>query len=338
MGGDDRYVIQAQLGDGTFGRVLQCRDSKTDRSVAVKVVKAVRQYCEHAEAEAEVLTQISHLDVKREGRCVQLLDAFLHGSLNFCMVFEPLDTSIRDFLKANDSVGLPMADVFEISRQLLESIAFLHSIEVVHTDLKCRNVMLRSGAFDVVPFQRGAPQAVTRKLRNVDVVLIDFGSACFPDDRHDGRVGTRQFRSPEIVLGLEWDEYADIWATGCIIGMLYLGQRIFSVHEDMEHLAMMEKAMGSPLPPLLLQAADDNGMVPETVSLSSSGALLWPSHAPDEEGVERVEVMKPLRQHIMDRHNDFYELCAGLLNLDPQRRVSATAALAAPFFSALPPE
>lgn len=336
LGKDQRYIIEALLGDGTFGRVLSCRDRKTDLAVAVKVVKGVRQYSEHAEAEAEVLGDILRMDTKREGRCVDLLDSFLHDSSNFCLVFEPLDTSIRDFLKANDSKGLLVANAVEISRQLLQSIAFLHSIRVVHTDLKCRNVMLRHGAFDVMPFPRGSSEVSTRMLRDIDVVLIDFGSACFPEDRHDGRVGTRQFRSPEIVLGLEWDESADTWAAGCIIGMLYLGQRLFSVHEDMEHLAMMEKVLSAPLPPRLLHDAQAAGVAPETVAVDASGVLLWPSHSPDEDGVERVRDLKPLRQQISERHAPFYELCVGLLDMDPKLRLSAKSALGLELFSGPP--
>ncbi|CAE7364392.1 madd-3, partial [Symbiodinium sp. CCMP2456] len=46
------------------------------------------------------------------------------------------------------------------------------------------------------------------------------------------RACTRQFRSPEVALGLQWDEKLDIWSAGCIIAMLYTGVRPFSVLMD----------------------------------------------------------------------------------------------------------
>lgn len=332
LGQDGRYVVEAQLGDGTFGRVLACRDRKLQRRVAVKVVKGVRRFCEHAEAEVEVLAEILRRDVNRDGRCVDMFDAFLHDSLNFCIVFEPLDTSLRDFLKANDNRGFAMVDIREIARQLLQSIAFLHSIGIVHTDLKCRNVMLRDGSFDVVPHPREGGEATTRRLRNCDIVVIDFGSACFPHERHSGRVGTRQFRAPEVLLGLTWDESSDLWSAGCIVSMLYLGQRPFSVHEDMEHLAMMEKVLGVPLPPQLLLETRRAGSTPAGVAFDLEGRLLWPSGAVDLDAVERVAELPALRRQILGHHTPFYGLCAGLLDLDPKLRFSAAAASASEFF------
>merc|ERR1712039_728679 len=98
-----------------------------NRDVAVKVVKGVERYCEHAEAEADILQEVHRLDKKKESLCVQLFDCFLHEHLNYCMVFEHLGTSIRDFLKANDNQGLYTVDSLEIAKQLLQSLAFLHS-------------------------------------------------------------------------------------------------------------------------------------------------------------------------------------------------------------------
>jgi len=172
-----RYKVLSLEGEGTFGRVLRCQDIKRDsREIcAVKVIKGVKRYCDHAEIEADILEAIMERDEDERSRCVRLRRTFFHhadgggGSPqtradehkeqkehenndkssrltreHFCMVFEPLGLSLHELLQINDEEGLFLRDVQTIARQLCESLAFLHSMELSHTDLKCRNVMLRS--------------------------------------------------------------------------------------------------------------------------------------------------------------------------------------------------
>lgn len=336
LGPEGRYAVRRLLGDGTFGRVLSCADRATGDTVAVKVVKGVERYCEHAAAEAEVLEEILRKDPDRRGLCVELRDTFLHRRKYFCLVFEPLDTSIRDFLKKNRNRGMYIADARKIARQLLESMEFLHGIGVTHTDLKCRNVMLRDGSFDLAPHPR-VEGVETRRPRDCRISVIDFGGAVFADERHGGRIGTRQFRAPEVVLGLRWDEKVDLWSVGCIIAMLYIGQRPFSMHEDMEHLAMMERKLGVAFPRRLSREAVQEGCLPEGVFFEDDGMLAWPRRAPDEDALVRVQELVPLCEQICPHHGDFLVLLRGLLEIDPRRRLAAGVALQIAFFSGCPP-
>lgn len=327
---DTQYVVHGLLGDGTFGRVLDCHHRTHGNKVAIKVVKGVRRLCEHAECEAEVLFEIQRLDPHRRSLCVYLHETFLHGKYHFCLVFEPLAISLRDFLKANDSEGLFVSDVRQMTAQLLQSLAFLHSIGLTHTDLKCRNIMLRDGRFDINPHPR-VLGAETRKLYDCSIVVIDFGGAVFKDERHDGRIGTRQFRAPEVVLGLPWDELSDIWSAGCIIAMLYIGERVFSVHEDMEHLAMMERILEAAIPSSMALKATANKTMPDGLLFEPNGQLAWPRWAPSKDAVLRVQELLPLRERVCQRHGSFHALLQGLLEMDPFRRLSAAAAAERPF-------
>jgi hypothetical protein len=51
--------------------------------------------------------------------------------------------------------------------------------------------------------------------------------------------------------GLGWDEKSDIWSIGCIMAELFTGELLFGTHEDIEHLALMEKILGNKLPKVL---------------------------------------------------------------------------------------
>jgi len=122
--GSGQYKIIGHLGDGTFGRALECLEINENRIYAVKVIRAVQRYTESAKTEASILR-----DLQRNGGCergvVYLKEWFMHRSLdprtrqkitNMCLVFEPLGKSLYDFIKDNKYKGFDIADVREIAR------------------------------------------------------------------------------------------------------------------------------------------------------------------------------------------------------------------------------
>eukprot|EP00927_Polykrikos_kofoidii_P021728 TRINITY_DN20488_c0_g1_i1.p1 TRINITY_DN20488_c0_g1~~TRINITY_DN20488_c0_g1_i1.p1 ORF type:complete len:406 (+),score=77.96 TRINITY_DN20488_c0_g1_i1:219-1436(+) len=341
LGPGDRYTVTGKIGEGTFGRVLSCEDRVTKGSVAIKVVKGVKRYCEDAEIEAEVLREIQKNDPNGTSGCVRLLDTFLHSDLHFCLVFEKLDISFRDLLKRNGGNGLLLRDIVAVARQFLKCLAFIHSIGIVHTDLKCRNLMLRDGSCDVMPFPRATkPDTTVRSPCRCEIRVIDFGGACFQHEVHDGRIGTRQYRAPEVVLGLNWNEKSDLWSAGCILAMLYTGSRPFQVHEDMEHLALIERVTGLTIPPVMVRVARVEGSLPDDVNFDDEGRLVWPGDA-DEEAIEHVSDTVQLREQVLPHHNAFSELLSGLFEIDPAKRLSAVKALRTPLLregAVMPPE
>ena len=85
--------------------------------------------------------------------------------------------------------------------------------------------------------------------------MIDFGGATFDSDHHSSIINTRQYRAPEVILGIlhkkritseccEWNNKSDLWSIGCILVELYSGDLLFPTHESYEHLAMIEKISG----------------------------------------------------------------------------------------------
>ena len=58
------------------------------------------------------------------------------------MVFELLSISIFDFLKANRFIPFPLFQIRSFAKQLLTSVAFMHDLKLIHTDLKPENIML----------------------------------------------------------------------------------------------------------------------------------------------------------------------------------------------------
>eukprot|EP00927_Polykrikos_kofoidii_P073978 TRINITY_DN69983_c0_g1_i1.p1 TRINITY_DN69983_c0_g1~~TRINITY_DN69983_c0_g1_i1.p1 ORF type:complete len:404 (+),score=44.49 TRINITY_DN69983_c0_g1_i1:97-1308(+) len=326
LGPKRQYYVRRLLGEGTFGRVLSCIDTTTKRAVAVKVVKGVRRYCDYAEAEAQALREIQRCDPGKQSRCVQLLDAFHHPTHHYCLVFERLGVSLHEFMQKDCKAGLLAVDVQSMARQLLQCLCFLHGLGIAHTDLKCRNVMLRDPRYDIVPLPRAKGTDV-RKPQSSEIVVIDFGGALFAAERGDGKVGTRHYRAPEVIVGLPWDEKADVWSVGCLVALTYIGFRPVSANEDLEQLALMERLVGQEFPrPMAREALRIRGVPPAPAIFNKTGKLQWPQRAPDAEAAGRVESAIPLRQLISAQHGPLLELLEGLLQIDPAKRLTAGAA------------
>ena len=69
------------------------------------------------------------------------------------------------------------------------------------------------------------------------VKLIDFGSACFLDQQVYTYIQSRFYRSPEILLGLEYGCEIDVWSLACIAFELSAGYPLFSGEDEQEQFA-----------------------------------------------------------------------------------------------------
>ena len=61
----------------------------------------------------------------------------------------------------------------------------------------------------------------------IRVKIADLGNACWVDHHFTGDIQTRQYRSPEAILGAKYDQSADIWSVGCMIFELATGDYLF---------------------------------------------------------------------------------------------------------------
>ncbi|XP_057799581.1 serine/threonine-protein kinase AFC3 isoform X4 [Salvia miltiorrhiza] len=248
-----RYKILGKMGEGTFGRVLDCWDRHTREYVAIKIVRSIRKYRDAAMIEIDVLQRLAKYD-KKESHCVKMHRWFDYRN-HICIVFEKLGPSLFDFLKRNKYSPFPVDLVREFGRQLLESVAYMHDLRLIHTDLKPENILLVSSEFVKLPVCKTSDETNFRCLpKSSAIKLIDFGSTAYDTQLHSSIVSTRHYRAPEIILGLGWTHSCDIWSVGCILVELCTGEALFQTHENLEHLAMMERVLG-PLPEHMIEKA-----------------------------------------------------------------------------------
>ena len=263
-----RYKILSQLGQGTFGKVVECYDRSERRRVAIKVIRAIQKYRDASQIEIRVLRTLREHDPTNENQCIHLLSTFSYRN-HVCIVSELLGKSVFDFLKENQFHPFPSTHIWSFAKQLLKSVAceytliqegcpmaalltsyrlvfsVLHSLNLVHTDLKPENILLVDSEYVSKPYSSRYPNSKKwRILKNTEIRLIDFGSATFDNEYHSAVVSTRHYRAPEIILGMGWSFPCDVWSIGCILVEFHTGDALFQTHDNLEHLAMMEAVLG----------------------------------------------------------------------------------------------
>ncbi|DBB08056.1 hypothetical protein WJX82_008051 [Trebouxia sp. C0006] len=328
-----RYKILSKMGEGTFGRVLECWDRKHRSYVAIKIVRNVKKYRDAAMIELEVLNTLEKNDPQNRWHCVHLQEWFDYRG-HVCMVFEKLGLSLYDFLRVNQYRPFRIDVVREFGRQLLESVAYLHGLDLIHTDLKPENILLAACDDDRKSPTPGIRKTAPRQPSTSDIKVIDFGSATFSEQYHSTIVSTRHYRAPEVILGLGWSFEADIWSIGCILVELVTGDALFQTHENLEHLAMMEAVLG-PIPKAMAQAAKGT----HDCFVGRDSRLNWPASA-SKRSIRAVDKMTSLRQLMKDSgepsvkpHLDaLCSLLQKLLQYQPQQRITAQQALQHDFF------
>ncbi|KAH8916841.1 kinase-like protein [Atractiella rhizophila] len=324
-----RYRISRLLGQGTFGKVVQCYDNRGGPEVAVKVIRAVQKYRDASKVEVKVLKLLKERDPENRNKCIHLLDCFDHRN-HICIVTELLSCSVFDFLKDNEYAPFPSSQIQSFAKQLLTSVAFLHDLKLIHTDLKPENILLISSEIRGYGKTRSPSKLGKKILKSTSIRLIDFGSATFDNDYHANVVSTRHYRAPEIILGLGWTFPCDVWSIGCILVEFYTGQALFQTHENLEHLAMMEVVFGRMPQGLARQSAKNR---PE---FFKGTKLDFPNSSTNRQSRKFVKEQKALGEVVPGTNlanSRFLDLLHKMLTWDPKERISVKDALRHPYFS-----
>ncbi|XP_061473262.1 dual specificity protein kinase CLK4 isoform X2 [Rhineura floridana] len=322
-----RYEIISTLGEGAFGKVVECIDHHMrGMHVAIKIVKSVGRYREAARSEIQVLEHLNTLDPSST-RCVQILEWFEHHG-HVCIVFELLGLSTYDFISESSFLPFPIELIRKMAYQICQSINFLHHNKLTHTDLKPENILFVES--DYIVKYNSKMRRDEHTLKNTDIKVVDFGSATYDNEHHSTLVSTRHYRAPEVILALGWSQPCDVWSIGCILIEYYLGFTVFQTHDSKEHLAMMERMLG-PLPVHMIKKSRKHYF--------HHNQLDWDEHSSAGRYVRRW--CKPLKEfmHCHDKdHENLFDLIRRMLEYDPVKRITLDEALEHPFFEPLKDE
>jgi Tol biopolymer transport system component len=212
------YEILAPIGAGGMGEVYKARDTRLERTVAVKVLPEnltspeVRQ---RFEREAKTISQLSHPhicalhDVGREGDLEYLVMEYLEGE------------TLADRLTRG---ALPFEQVCRYGVEIAQALGAAHAAGVVHRDLKPGNVMLTKTGVKLLDF--GLAKALGRAA---PVDTLTSAPTRAKDLTTQGTIlGTIPYMAPEQLEGREADARTDIFALGSVLYEMAVGRKAFT--------------------------------------------------------------------------------------------------------------
>lgn len=205
-----RYKVEARLGEGGMGSVYLAHDENWDMPVALKVLapELIAHPTARArmEREGRILARIAHTHV------VRVFDLFDEGP-HLVLVLEYLPGGSLADLVGTIDVDRAVSAVAGV----LEGLEVLHATGLVHRDIKPENILLS---------ESGVPKVA-------DLGIAQDNAA--RTTRHDARLGTAEYMSPEQTRGAgEVDHRSDLWSVSVVLAELLSGERPFSGPSELD--------------------------------------------------------------------------------------------------------
>src|SRR5467141_4708001 len=212
------YEIMTPLGAGGMGEVYRARDTRLDRTIAIKILPAqfssdpVRK--QRFEREAKTISSLNHPHI-----CV-LHDVGSQDGVDY-LVMECVEG--ETLAKRLEKAALPLEQVLKCGAQIADALDKAHRSGVVHRDLKPGNIMLTASGAKLLDFGLAKPAAAMASL----ATMTGTGAKQSSATEQGTIVGTFQYMSPEQVEGKEVDGRSDIFSLGAVLYEMVTGKRAF---------------------------------------------------------------------------------------------------------------
>lgn len=304
-----RYEILKYLGSAAFSRAVKCLDHKTNTMVCAKIIKNNKDYLDQSLDEIKLLKYIND---QCKGDCdnynvLQMYNYFYFKEHLF-IISELLQDNLYEVYKkskrSNDYPYFTVPRLQKIAWQCLVALEYIHSLDLIHCDLKPENVLIKD-------------------YENAEIKVIDFGSSCFTSDQLSSYVQSRSYRAPEVLLGHAYDQRIDMWSLGCILAELWTGRVIF---QNESLVTLLSKQIGvvglTPSDREYLKAA------PLGDELFSKQGILY-----DEKNDLYIYPKRTtLKKRLQTEDELFLSFVQSLLTFNPAKRPTSTQAKMHPWF------
>lgn len=237
------YQIQGVLGAGGMGEVYKARDTRLNRTVAIKVLP--RHLFERSdlrqrfEREARAIASLDHphicalYDIGREGATDFLVMQYLDG--------ETLSQRLR-------KGPLPTAEVLRYAIEIAGALEQAHRKGVIHRDLKPGNIMLTEAGAKLLDFGLAKQTGGAGALRTLTNARGSARSTKTESLTEEGMIlGTLEYMAPEQLEGKEADARTDIFAFGVVIYEMATGRKAFEGDSKASVIAKILTAQPPPM-------------------------------------------------------------------------------------------
>jgi len=212
-----KYEILSKLGSGSFGSVYLARNKYTNEKVALKQIKkSSANLLSDGEItdEIEILKNLEHPDI------VRIIESF-NTKNSYILITEYCEGGeLFDQVKNQ----LSETQIAVIFKQVLSGLAYLHSNNIVHRDLKLENILIHE-----------IEKSKTTGEDLFNIKIIDFGTARIFDKKRNPQsiVGSSYYIAPEV-LRQKYNKECDLWSVGVILYMFIVGHAPFDGCDDDE--------------------------------------------------------------------------------------------------------
>ena len=210
------YEIEAPIGKGGMGEVYRAKDTRLDRTVAIKVIASDvagnAGFKERFEREARAVSRLNHPHI-----CT-LYEFDSEGSVDF-LVMEYLEG--ETLAQRLERGPLTQEEALRYGVQIADALDNAHRQGIVHRDLKPGNAMLTPAGAKLLDFGLAKFERAKGNLDLSDLSALPTQDQ--PLTREGAILGTFQYMPPEQLAGREADARSDIFAFGAILYEMLTG-------------------------------------------------------------------------------------------------------------------
>jgi eukaryotic-like serine/threonine-protein kinase len=258
------YEITGLLGEGGMGQVWKARDTRLNRTVAIKT--SHNRFSERFEREAQAIAALNHPHI--------------------CSLYDVgPDYLVMEYVEGQPVKGpLPLDEALELAGQILDALDAAHRKGIIHRDLKPGNILVsKAGGVKVLDFGLAKFERALAADTNVETKTITEEGAV---------LGTPQYMSPEQIEGQEADARSDIFAFGLVLYELITGKKAFDGKTKTSVIAAILKDQPRPIHELQPLAPPALERIVETC-LEKDPDKRWQSAREVKHALERMLLAAP---------------------------------------------
>lgn len=239
------YHVVDCIGQGISGRVYEVyKNNDSKNRFAMKIVKNKKIYRNQSLIELKMVASLNKncFMKNHQYNChiINLHDYFFYQE-HLCMVFELLNENLYQSLQHNHLQGISLNSINFIIKQLLQAIEQVHSLGIIHCDIKPENILVKI--------------KLDKDNSDISIKLTDFGSACLKNTLIFSQVQSLFYRAPEVILGIPYTQAIDIWSIGLVTAELFLGKPLIPGYSEYDQLSKINKVIGK-IPDSMLEKAN----------------------------------------------------------------------------------